>query len=256
MLTSATAAPAALVGVTWDNDYGDLCLITAIVPTSDGGTRTLWIGGTAAGPYFVELTEVADSGVPSDFPLGIQPVFCIDLYQPVGGSNVLYEIDSLVGSPAGGSPDVIVTEAKANALSWLFATRYSLAGVQGTVEADAFTAAVWEILYDTPGPDNSLDVGILNNGTTGFRVDSTTGRWGGPDGAIATANRWLLDVDYLTEYPGLYALRSATYQDLCIVGGFGDDLVQPVPEPGSAVILIGLGAILGLARLRRWRRGA
>jgi hypothetical protein len=146
--------------------------------------------------------------------------FCIELAQTVqnGWSNVMplqeAPLPILYGSPMG------VT--KANAIRELWGRNFNPTWATGANRqmAEAFSACIWEIVYETDPVWN------VSSGA-GFHVGSNVEQ-------AATANTWLGQLTGNTAYfaHNLYSICTET----------GQDYVVQVPEPAT-IALLGLGAL-------------
>jgi hypothetical protein len=193
-----------------------------------------------AGVYL--LNKTGDTGIGNTWPNTLIPGFCIELQEPAPTSTSTYQVmmpedayNSINGQTLG--------TTKANYLRELWAKYYdpSWAGsgahtAQQNAAAEAFAAAVWEIVYeDLPATPLGWDVSV--DGTPGIRGFSAE------DLDADTANKWLHN---LTGGGAKADLRVFVNQ------GQQDYLVM-VPEPAT-VLLLGLGGVLSLMGGRR-RRG-
>jgi hypothetical protein len=167
------------------------------------------------------------------------PAFCIELNEDAPATATNYD----VVNPADVHNNYLnetLGATKANYLRELWGRFYNPAWADGGYysndekhEAEAFAAAVWEIIYeDLPGSPQSWDVSSDGTwGSHGFRANNLD---------ASLANSWL------------HALTgSGPMADLCalVSDGQQDYLVQ-VPEPAT-LIMFGIGGLFSLLRRRR-----
>lgn len=192
-----------------------------------------------AGVYTLDKT--AGTGVGNTWPNGTIPGFCIELQELAPKTTNTYQVtmpEDAYNSVTGGT----LGTTKANYLRELWARYYDNAWAgsgpftpQQNGAAEAFAAAVWEIVYeDLPPSPLGWDVRI--DGTTGER-----GFWAESLDAD-TANKWLHNLTGSGPKADLRAF---------VCGGQQDYLVA-VPEPAT-VMLLGLGGLLSLMGGRRAR---
>jgi len=188
------------------------------------------------------LNKTAGSGQGDIWPNGLIGGFCVELHEAAPVSTFTYDVvmpknayNSFLGE--------LIGAQKANYLSELWGRFYDPAWAgsgplcpQKNSAAEAFAAAVWEIIYeDLPTSPAGWDVTV--DGTVcshGFRCE----------GANTTlANSWLHS---LTGCGPKADLRVFTYD------GKQDYIVQ-VPEPAT-VVMLGLGGLINLLTRRRSHR--
>ena len=191
-----------------------------------------------AGVY--DLYKSAGTGVGNTWPDGATiPGFCIELQETHPTTTQTYQVmmpedvyNSVTGETLG--------TTKANYLRELWARYYhNHWGSSGPYtwqeygDAEAFAAAVWEIVYeDLPVSPSGWDV----------TIDSTPGA-GGFQAAYLdadTANAWLHSLTGIGPKADLRAFVNCGHQDYLVA----------VPEPAT-VLLLGLGGLLSLAGRRR-----
>lgn len=208
------------------------------------GTTTFWAAGysgaeVGAGVYM--LNKTADTGIGNTWPNALIPGFCIELEETAPTSTYTYQVmmpedayNSVMGETMG--------TTKANYLRELWAKYYdnTWAGsgpytTQQHAAAEAFAAAVWEIVYEKlPASPLGWDVSIDSTlGSGGFRAE---------DLDVAMVNMWLHNLT-----------GSGPKADLRVFVNQGQqDYLVAVPEPAT-VMLLGLGGLLSLAGGRRIR---
>jgi len=151
--------------------------------------------------------------------------FCIEL--PQGPYNGWVDVLSLQDAPLPplyGSPMGIT---KANAIRELWGRDFDTSWATGANRqmAEAFSAAIWEIVYET---DSTWNV----NSGAGFHVGSDVEQ-------AATANTWLGQLNGDTNHFANNLVAISTTN--------GQDYVVQVPEP-TTVALLGLGSLLFVRR--------
>ncbi len=187
--------------------------------------------GVTSGVYM--LNKTGDTGLGSTWHNGSIPAFCVELHEPHPTSTHTYVVqmpEDMYNSYTG---EVLGT-MKANYLRELWARYYDPAWASGSytnqdnLAAEAFAAAVWEIVYEKlPGSASEWDVTVDGTaGLGGFRAEDLD--W-------ETANKWL---HTLTGGGAKADLR------VIVCDGQQNYLVA-VPEPAT-VILLSLGGLCGL----------
>ena len=204
--------------------------------TGAADTMTIWGGGlsnytTSAGIYLLNKTsDTSDGSLLSNGSIG---VFCIDLLQTIKSGSLTYDV-SLASD--------VLNSTKAAYLAELWTKYYDSSWASGgtyteeqKLQAGAFAAAVWEIIYeDLPTSSSLWDVTVDSTvGSGGFRATGLD---------YTTANTWLHSLTGTYTTSGLIALTSCTSQDF-IAG-----LVN-IPEPATVVF-----AAFGLLTVIRRRK--
>lgn len=225
---SALATPLGTVSAKYQGD-----VLTAGRMRVWGGGR--WNRQIRGGLYWINNDAPAATGVGATLPGGLIPVFCIDLQQSVRSGFQTYDVilveeaadpgTYIPGGPAMGPK-------RADFLSELWGRYFSTASSSGAA-AEAFAAAVWEILYEElPTDPASWDVTV----GPGFRAT---------DLDSSLANSWLHSLgDDLAPRADLGALSHSLSQDF--ITEFPASIV---PEPLTCS-LVGLGAFALLRRRR------
>ena len=198
----------------------------------------VWGGGFSGvsiygGVYMFETSNgTGKGGLLDDGQLG---GFCIELPQGAPGIPTTYDI--VMPEEAQKPPGFLIGTAKADYLAELWQKFFddSWAGgvpfsSQQNNDAEAFAAAVWEIIYeDMPATPNDWDV----TSGPGFRcTNADTGK----------ANDWLHSLDGGSK-ADLWAMVNTDKQDFLIKTPPGG-----VPEP-AMIALLGLGGLVV-----RWRK--
>ena len=178
---------------------------------------------TVGGFYLQNKTGGTGDGVYP--PNGTVYSVCVDLFQYVAPGSHTYDVRPTDEAPQPGSGMGV---AKATLLAELWGRYFSTAVTSGQ-KAEAFSAAVWEIVNES---DALLSVSV----GTGFYC---TGLATGMD---TLANGWLASLDGTGPMADLRAWTSPSYQDF----------VVQIPEPASAA-LITLGGLAALVRRRTAR---
>lgn len=206
------------------------------------GLTTFWGAGyhgagVMAGVYM--LNKTGDTGLGSTWKNGPIPGFCVELHVPAPKSTLTYEVimpEDMYNTYTG----EFVGSMRANYLRELWALYYDPAWASGSyteqdhLAAEAFAAAVWEIIYEVL-PASPLDWDVR---TSGF-----AGGFGAEDLDWATANKWLHSLTGGSAKADLRVFASADGQNYLVL----------VPEPATA-ILLGLGGLCSvLGRRRRVR---
>jgi hypothetical protein len=201
-------------------------------------TMTFWGAGyegaeVYAGVYLLDKT--ASTGIGDTWSNGPIAGFCIELHEPAPNYTYTYDVampDDVYNSYI----DEVIGTTKANYLRELWARYYDDTWASGgsytaqqNAAAEAFAAAVWEIVYeDLPGSPADWDVTV--DGTLGV------GGFAATDLDAATANKWLHELTGTGYKADLLAFVYDGQQNYLVA----------VPEPAT-ILLLGLGGMLGLA---------
>ncbi len=209
------------------------------------GAATIWAAGhegnvAMAGVYMLDKTD--GTGIGEIWSNGLIPGFCIELHEPAPQATYTYSVgmpDDTYNSYIG---EVLGSE-KANYLRELWDSYYDPAWAGGgsytsqqNSAAEAFAAAVWEIIYEDL-PSSPLGWDVTTDGTAGsggFYADNLD---------AATANKWLHELTGTGGKADLLVLSYPGKQDFLVA----------VPEPAT-IVLLGFGSMLSLLRRRRQRR--
>ncbi len=205
------------------------------------GTAQVWGGGLSgssvkAGVYM--LDKSAGTGDGNLWDNGLIGAFCIDLSQNAPGYDTTYQVVMPQDAP---TPTTFLGEtmgaAKAAYLSELFGRHYDPAWVEGgswtsaqNAAAEAFAAAVWEIIYEDLPASPAL-WNVTADGTSGSLGFKATGL------DTTLANSFLHSLDGTGPMAELRAFRNSCKQDFIAV----------VPEPAT-ILMLGLGSLSLLRR--------
>ena len=200
----------------------------------------VWGGGLSgielySGVYM--LDKSAGVGVGQTWPNGPIPSFCIELHELSPHSTVTYQVTS-PKNVYNSFLDAKIGDTKANYLREMWGRFYDDGWANGgpycpqqNRDAEAFAAAVWEIVYeDLPSSPAGWDV-ASTSGSHGFRCT---------DIDTAKANYYLHS---LTGCGPKADLRAFVYQGK-------QDYIVEVPEPAT-ITLLGLSGVLSLVRRKR-----
>ena len=203
------------------------------------GFVNVWGGGhdgtkVYGGVYMLDKT--AGTGEGNIWPNGEIGGFCIELHQYVPDVTKTYEVvmpeqayNSFIGE--------FVGSEKANYISELWAAYFDKtwteSGSYYDQNAEAFAAAIWEIIYeDLPVSPSQWDVSTDGTyGSGGFKCESVD---------AALANSWLHSLNGCGPKADLRAFVNCCKQDYIV----------EVPEPAT-IALLGLGAVASLLRRKR-----
>ncbi len=189
------------------------------------------------------LNKTSGTGTGNTWSNGPIPAFCIELQEPAPDVTTTYSVGMPEDAYNSATGEVLGT-TKANYLRELWARYYDPAWASGSYTAQdnsaaqAFAAAIWEIIYeDMPGSAAQWDVTLDSTlGLGGFKAENLDSE---------TANKWL---HTLTGGGAKADLR-------VIVNHGGQDYLIAVPEPATAVLL-GLGGLFSVVSRRRKRAAA
>ena len=202
----------------------------------------VWGGGHSGvsfhgGVYMLDKTAGTAEG--KIWPDGLIGGFCIELHELAPDINLKYDVvmpEDAYNSFMGGTIGTVKADYLRELWGRFYDPKWADSGPytkQQNSEAEAFAAAIWEIIYeDLPKSPLLWDVGV--DGTPcsrGFRAENVD---------IATANGWL---HALTGCGPKADLRAFVFQ------GTQDYLVE-IPEPAT-IALLGIGGVLSLLRRKR-----
>ena len=204
----------------------------------------LWGGGRSgfrcyAGAYMLNKTAGTAQG--NAWPNGLIGSFCIDLPQYSSEDTLTYKVEMPSQSPE--PTDFLggyMGAAKAGYIRELWGRYFDPAWVNGGPfstqqknDAEAFAAAIWEIIYeDLPATPSGWDVTVDGTvGQLGFRCEQAD---------TAKANDWLHSLDGTGPKAELWAFTNYDKQDYIV----------EIPEPATTV-MFAVG-VLTLLRYRRW----
>ncbi|NLH43779.1 MAG: PEP-CTERM sorting domain-containing protein [Planctomycetes bacterium] len=184
------------------------------------------------------LNKTGSTGAGDTWRNGQIPAFCMELQEPAPKTTTTYSVtvpENVYNSYTGET----LGRTKGSYLRELWARYYDPAWASGSYTAQdnraaqAFAAAVWEIIYEKM-PTAAADWDVTLDGTVGlggFKAENLD---------YETANKWLHSLTGAGPRADLRVLVSNGNQEYLVA----------VPEPATA-ILLGLGGLLGVARRRR-----
>jgi hypothetical protein len=194
-----------------------------------------------SGVYMLNKTGSTGSG--DTWRNGQMPGFCIELQEPAPKTTTTYSVAMPEDVYNNYTGETLGT-TKANYLRELWARYYDPAWASGSYTAQdnraaqAFAAAIWEIIYEKM-PTSAADWDVTLDGTVGlggFKAENLD---------YETANKWLQS---LTGGGAKADLR-------VIVSNGNQEYLVAVPEPATA-ILLGLGGLFSVVSRRRRRAAA
>ena len=207
------------------------------------GSMTFWAAGHSgneimSGVY--QLNKTSGTGTGNTWSNGLIPGFCIEIQEPHPTSTYTYEVKMPEDVYNNYTGQVLGT-TKANYLRELWALYYDPTWASGSYTAqqnsaaEAFAAAIWEIVYETmPVSPAQWDVTIDGTaGLGGFRAENLD--W-------ETANKWLHSLTGSSAKADLRVFVNDGHQEYLVA----------VPEPATA-ILLGLGGLASVFGRRRRR---
>jgi hypothetical protein len=200
-------------------------------------TTTFWAAGYSgddvmAGVYLLNKTN--STGIGDIWHNGLVPGFCMEIEEPHPTTTLTYDVimpDNVYNSYLGETLGTV----KANYLRELWARYYdpAWATVGPHTPAEAFAAAIWEIVYEKL-PASPAGWNVTTDGTFG------PGGFMATNLDAATANKWLHELT-----------GSGPKADLlAFVNHGGQDYLVAVPEPAT-IILLGLGGLCSFVGRRR-----
>jgi hypothetical protein len=226
--------------------YGTVTMSSSGYSAKD--TMTIWGGGhdglnVYAGVYMFNKT--AGTGQGQNLANGYIGGFCMDLSEYIASGSVNYDVimpqdgprpTTFLGSTMG--------EVKASYLSELWGRYYDTAWAAGgsytsqqNSNAEAFAAAVWEIVYEDL-PTSSAGWDVTTDGTggnRGFKAENLD---------YLTANNWLHSLNGTGPMADLRSLSYIGSQDMLVA-------MPSVPEPATIILLTVGGMIISLGNKRK-----
>jgi hypothetical protein len=200
---------------------------------------TIWGGGQSelngfGGVYMVNKTNGTGQG--NIWSNGSIPVFCMELNEYSTSETRKYDVFNLNEADCSFFDSQLGT-AKANYISELWGRFYDPAWANGgpytnqqNREAEAFSAAIWEIVYEDL-PSSSLEWDVTKDGTSG------SGGFKAKNVDATIANNWL---HTLNGTGPMADLRAFVYDGK-------QDYIAQVPEPAT-VCLLGLSGLVFLRK--------
>jgi hypothetical protein len=211
-------------------------------------TMTIWGGGrydysVPAGVLMFDKT--AGTGQGEWLDNGYIGGFCMDLSEYVAQGSFTYDVLAVEDGPR---PTAFLGEAmggqKADYIAELWGRFYDSAWSAGGTyteqqnrEAEAFAAAIWEIIYEDL-PSSSAGWDVTKDGTWGSRGFKATNL------DYTLANSWLAALDGTGPMANLRALSAVGAQDF---------IVQ-IPEPATVAFLAFGAAFLASGKLSKRNR--
>jgi hypothetical protein len=196
-------------------------------------TMTIWGGGHSglnvyAGVYMFDKTAGTDQG--GLLNNGTIGGFCMDLSEYLGSSSLNYDVlmledgprpTTFLGGPMGQQKAAFLAELWGRFYNPVWATGGTYTSQQKS-DAEAFAAAVWEIVYeDLPASSSGWNVMIDGtDGSRGFRAANLD---------YQTANNWLRALDGTGPMAQLRSLSRIGSQDFLVA------IQDPgaIPEPAT-----------------------
>jgi hypothetical protein len=213
-------------------------------------TMIIWGGGMSgsnvyAGVYMFNKT--AGTGEGQYLDNGTVGGFCIDLAENIAGGSLNYDVlltqngplpMTFLGGPIGQTKAAYLAELWGEFFdpAWAAGGSYTY---QQKREAEAFAAAIWEIVYeDLPSSPIGWDVTVDGTGgSRGFRAAYLN---------YQLANSWLRSLDGIGPMANLRILSYNGSQDFLV------ELPQmPIPEPSMLAIFAVTGLLFRCRRI--WR---
>ena len=202
-------------------------------------TMTIWGGGHSglsvyAGVYmFNKIAGTGEGQLLDNDRIG---GFCMDLSEYLASGSKTYDVlmpqdsprpTTFLGGPMGQQKAAYLAELWGRFFDPAWAAGDSFSSQQKS-DAEAFAAAVWEIIYeDLPASSSGWDV--TTDGTGGSRGFKATNL------NYQTANSWLHALDGTGPVAQLRALSYSGYQDFIVV----------IPEPATvAFMMVGFATLI------------
>ena len=231
-------AAVVLVGIVLTSTASATILGTVNINNHNNGLSDigqLFGGSLTGGSYYTGIYSWTNTHAIDTTGLGMQVPnwgFCIELTQ--GPYNGWQDVIPLNEAPLPAHYGTPMQTTKANYIRELWGRHFDPNWVTNPTTtnkrlAEAFGAAVWEIVYEP------------NSGPATWNVSTGTGFHATGIEQAATANTWLHQLNGNEEYFDWNLVATSTL--------YGQDYVVQVPEPAT-IALLGLGA-LALVRKRR-----
>jgi hypothetical protein len=214
-------------------------------------TMTIWGGGHTglnvyAGVYMFNKTAGTDQG--QSLANGYIGGFCMDLSEYIAPGSNTYDVimpqdgprpTTFLGSTMGAAKAAYLSELWGRYYdpAWAVVGNYT---TKQNSNAEAFAAAVWEIVYEDL-PTTSAGWDVTTNGTggdRGFKAENLD---------YLTANNWLHSLDGTGQMAQLRSLSYIGSQDMLVA------VPGVVPEPATIILLTvgGMGMIVSLGNKRK-----